>query len=68
VLPGLTKKGRQVDIESEGTVEDAVRVALSELSDQKIRNAAEVLGRIGASLERLGSSPSSLDDRREFGS
>jgi DNA-binding MarR family transcriptional regulator len=57
VLLGLTKKGRQLDIQSEGTIESAVRAALAELSDQKIRSAADVLGRIGSSLERQVPSP-----------
>ena len=63
VLLGLTKKGRQLDVDSEGTVEAAVRLALAELSEQKVSGAAEVLGRIAASLERLGSAPGTSDGR-----
>ena len=52
VLLGLTRKGMRLDTESEGTVETAVRAALSTLPESKIRIAAEVLGRIGESLEQ----------------
>lgn len=52
VLLGLTREGRQLDIDAEGTVEAAVRAALSTLSELKVRNAAEVLERIGHSLDR----------------
>jgi MarR family transcriptional regulator, organic hydroperoxide resistance regulator len=51
VLLGLTRKGRQLDIATEDTVEDAVRVALSTVSEQEIRSAGEVLGKICASLQ-----------------
>jgi MarR family transcriptional regulator, organic hydroperoxide resistance regulator len=65
VLLGLTKRGRRLNVDSEGTFEAAVRVALSELPEQKVRNAAEVLVRIGASLERRGSVSSFSEERRE---
>jgi len=51
VLLGLTRKGRRLDIESEGTVEAAVRVALSQLPERKTRNAEEVLDMIAMSLD-----------------
>jgi MarR family transcriptional regulator, organic hydroperoxide resistance regulator len=69
VLLGLTREGRQLDVDSEGTVEAAVRLALSEVSEQKVSSAVEVLGRIAASLERLGwvPGPSDSDTRRKRG-
>jgi len=48
---GLTRKGRLLDVESEGTVESAVRAALSRLAKGKVEIAAEVLREISASLE-----------------
>ena len=63
VLLGLTRKGRELDIDSEGTVEAAVRIALSELSKPKIRSTAEVLGRIRTSLERLDPVPHHVNFR-----
>ena len=51
VLLGLTREGRQLDIDCEGTVEAAVRAALSAFPEPKVRNAAEVLERIGLSLD-----------------
>jgi DNA-binding MarR family transcriptional regulator len=41
---GLTAKGRALDVESEGTVETAVRGAFDELSATKLEVTAEVLG------------------------
>lgn len=65
VLLGLTKKGRQLDVDSVGTIEAAVRMALSELPEQKIRSTAEVLVRIGALLERRGAVSSFSEERRD---
>jgi len=50
-LLGLTAKGRQFDHDTEGTVENAVRVALTELPEQKVRAAAEVIQAVCASLQ-----------------
>jgi len=54
---GLTTKGRQLDMETEGTVEAAVRDALAEIPEAGIRNAADVMERIGASLDRTADLP-----------
>jgi DNA-binding MarR family transcriptional regulator len=51
---GVTAEGRRLDLETEGTVESAVRDALAELPEDKIRNAADVIERIAASLDRTG--------------
>jgi len=51
-LLALTRAGRQFDIESAGTVELAVRTALDTLPNEVVRNAAEVLVRIRAELDR----------------
>lgn len=45
-LLGLTAKGRGVDAEAGGTVEAAVQMALSELSETQVRNTVEVLRRL----------------------
>lgn len=49
---GLTAKGRRLDVGTEGTVEAAVRDALAEIPEGRIRNASDVIERIGASLDR----------------
>jgi len=54
-LLGLTVKGRQLDYDSEGTVEAAVRLAIVELPEQKVRAAAEVLQALCVSLQATGS-------------
>lgn len=51
VLLTLTRSGRRFDTDAEGTVEAAVRSALAELPDTKIRNAAEVLECISTALD-----------------
>ena len=53
ILLGLTRKGRELDTDSEGTVEAAVRGALSALPESKVKDAAEVLAKITASLNEV---------------
>jgi DNA-binding MarR family transcriptional regulator len=48
---GLTPKGREVDLNSEGTVESAVKQAIAELAPVKIQNAQEVLSKLADALE-----------------
>lgn len=52
---GLTAKGRMLDVAAPGTVEAAVSEALSTLSAAKIRDAAEVLAKLTATLEKTAS-------------
>jgi len=48
---GLTAKGRSLNVETEGTVEAAVRDALDELPEAKIKDAAEVFQKLTDLLE-----------------
>ena len=50
-LIALTAEGRRLEAESEGTVECAVRGALEELSEARIRHTAEVLRDLAARLD-----------------
>jgi DNA-binding MarR family transcriptional regulator len=49
---GLTAKGRGLDVESEGTVEAAVRAIFSVLPQRKIGTTADVLRELADSLNR----------------
>jgi DNA-binding MarR family transcriptional regulator len=51
-LFALTAKGREVDALRSGTVEAAVRRALTRLSEPQIAATAEVLGAVAAELSR----------------
>ncbi|HTY61385.1 MAG TPA: MarR family transcriptional regulator [Acidobacteriota bacterium] len=48
---GLTAKGRSLDVEAEGTVEAAVRIAFEQIPKSKINNAAEVFQKLTHLLE-----------------
>lgn len=48
---GLTQKGRETDLNSEGTVEAAVKQAIAELEAVKIEHAQEVLSKLTYALE-----------------
>jgi MarR family transcriptional regulator, organic hydroperoxide resistance regulator len=48
---GLTAKGRELDVEVEGTVEAAVRSALREIPQEKIRETVDVLGQLTRALQ-----------------
>jgi MarR family transcriptional regulator, organic hydroperoxide resistance regulator len=48
---GLTAKGREFDVDVEGTVEAAVRAAFDALPRTKVRHAAEALGELTDVLE-----------------
>lgn len=50
-LLGLTPKGRRLDVETEGTLESAVRKLLADLPESKVRDAAEVFRGLAASFE-----------------
>jgi DNA-binding MarR family transcriptional regulator len=50
-LLGLTARGRKLDVNTEGTIEAAVRTVLSHLPESKTRNAAEVLKSLAEALE-----------------
>jgi DNA-binding MarR family transcriptional regulator len=64
-LLGLTTKGRQLDIDGEGTIEAAVELALAGLPALRIQYAAEVLGRISASLNETDRTGQSSPDTRD---
>lgn len=53
-LLGLTSKGRQFDIDREGTVEAAIHGALPGFSAEKLRATREVLELIAGALEHTG--------------
>jgi DNA-binding MarR family transcriptional regulator len=48
---GLTAKGRALDVESEGTVEAAVRAVFEEIPKTKLKDAAEVFQKLTHLLE-----------------
>lgn len=52
---GLTKAGRALDTDTPGTVEDAVRQALSELAPKQIAGARETLEVLERTLGRIAS-------------
>jgi DNA-binding MarR family transcriptional regulator len=52
---GLTARGRSLDVETEGTVEAAVRAAFDELPEAKIKDAAEVFQKLTKLLESRNS-------------
>ena len=47
---GLTAKGRALDVDAEGTVEEAVRAAFEEMPRRKIKDAVEVLAKLAELL------------------
>lgn len=49
-LLGLTAKGRQLDVEAEGTVETAIRRALADASLDKVQATRDVLASIAHAL------------------
>lgn len=54
VLLGLTARGKQkLELDNEGTVENAVRTALTELPDAKLRSAADVLSKLASVLDEI---------------
>lgn len=50
-LIGLTAEGRRLQADSEGAVESAIRAALEELPDARVRHTAEVLRDLAARLD-----------------
>ena len=50
-LLGLTGKGRQLNVEVEGTIESVVQHALTDISPSKLVAAQEVLGRLARALQ-----------------
>lgn len=48
---GLSPKGRAFDVETEGTVEAAVRATFNRLASTKVENAVEVLAALTEALE-----------------
>ena len=48
---GLTAKGRGFDVDLDGTVEAAVRAAFADLTKKRIKDTAEVLGKLTNVLE-----------------
>lgn len=54
-LLGLTDKGRQFDVETEGTVEAAIQHALERTPHEKLQAAREVLASIAETLGSLDS-------------
>jgi DNA-binding MarR family transcriptional regulator len=51
---GLTAEGRGLVAEAEGTIEAAVRLALGELPEIKVRHTVEVLSQLAARLDGDG--------------
>jgi DNA-binding MarR family transcriptional regulator len=49
-LLSLTDRGRRLDVQSEGTVEAAIRRVLDRTPESKLRVARELLGEIAAAL------------------
>jgi MarR family transcriptional regulator, organic hydroperoxide resistance regulator len=53
VLLGLTARGRSFDVETEGTIEEAIREALVSVDPSKLVAAREVLDAVAAKVGRL---------------
>jgi MarR family transcriptional regulator, organic hydroperoxide resistance regulator len=53
----LTAEGRRLDVSVKGTIEEAVRHALSRCSAGDVAKAGEVLAEVAASLSRIGPYP-----------
>ena len=58
VLIGLTRRGREIDVRDEGTIEAAVERALRSFSHPEIQAARTVLARLAAALLERPSVPS----------
>jgi DNA-binding MarR family transcriptional regulator len=66
---GLTTRGRELDVESAGTIESTVRALLATAPPGSIRATQEVLRRLAASLGVVGApiTPARVSSRRASG-